>query len=217
MTADAPPRFDEWLDFFFGRLERDCDDEWDMDWEFDASPVATVDLLVYTFNNCGRDLAKFTDRQVAVGLKALLFNTLGGYAVRILDDPSVADTQRLQSVRSFEFLYRDCLVLRSPAVLGHLSEHDPSRLAFVTYMLWDEMPIERVLNKSKQLRDALFDTLGRVLRLQNDACIESALHGLGHFTCANAQTTIDDWLSETPQVRPALLEYARAARTGSIL
>lgn len=203
--------------FFFGRYERDSDDEWGMDWDFRAAPNEIVELFIFTLENCGRDLAEFSDRQVAVGLKALLFKSLGGDAVEILDDPSVPEIKRLQAIRALEFLYKDCLAFRSPSVLGHICERDSNPLASVTYRLWDGMPIERVLNKSKQLRDVLFETLGRVLRIKNDACIESALRGLGHFTCANAQAAIDDWLGELPPVRPALLEYAKAAKAGSIL
>ena len=65
----APPRYEEWLDYFFGRFERDCDVPGDMDWEFrrsatEISATEIADLFIYTMEHCGSDLIKFGDYPV---------------------------------------------------------------------------------------------------------------------------------------------------------
>ena len=84
-------------------------------------------------------------------------------------------------------------------------------------MLWDVTALTEVRKSSPEQSEALYAVLKNVLSLPNEACIESALHGLAHVPSKEAKSIIDDWLDELPQVRPALLDYARSARTGMIL
>ena len=216
MLPGAPPRYQEWLDFIFGRFERDAIDPWAMDWEFEASPSELADLFIYTMENCGRDLAKFSDAQVATGLNALLFGTLSNIPHNLMDD-SVSEAQKLAILRSFQPLYADLLARRSPPVLGHCNESNGNPLEYITYMLWDVTALTEMRKRSPEQSEALYAVLKNALSLPNEACIESALHGLGHVPSKEAKSIIDDWLDELPQVRPALLGYARAARTGMIL
>ena len=219
MLPGAPPRYHEWLDFIFGRFERDAIDPWAMDWEFEASPSELADLFIYTMENCGRDLAQFSDGQVATGLNALFFNTLSNISHKITG-AGLSEEQRIQILTSLKNLYSDCFARRSPAVLGHCSETNANPLCFVTYMLWDVNPYDNMALKSDDRLAALLGVFRSALRLPNEACIESALHGLGHLGGKGrkkAISLIDEWLDELPQVRPALLDYARAARTGMIL
>jgi hypothetical protein len=190
-----------------------------LDWEFAGSPSEIADLFIYTFENCGRDLARFSDGQIAAGLNGLLFSNYGSVP-HILTGAGPSEAQRVAVLRSFKALYRDCLAKRSPPVLGHVNESHNNPLEFVTYMLWDVTPFDSMAMKSEERMLALLDALNFALRLPNEACIESALHGLGHLggkARQRAQALIGDWLDEMPEVRPALIDYARAARTGMIL
>lgn len=214
-----PPRYGEWLDFFFGRFERDCDDPWQMYWRFAASAEETADLFIYTFSNCGRDLAKYTDSQVSTGLQALLFTNYGD-APHVLINAGLSEDRSAMVLRSFGPLYRELLAKRSPPVLGHLSESQGNPLEFVTYMLWDVSPFDVMAAKSDEGIGALLEVFHDALHLPNEACIESALHGLGHSggkMREGARGLVDAWLDERPKVRPELIAYAQAARTGCIL
>jgi hypothetical protein len=61
--------------------------------------------------------------------------------------------------------------------------------------------------------------LRRLLAIPHDACRESALHGLGHWAIYYPQVAqmIDEFLRNTPHLRPELVTYAERARTGCIL
>lgn len=213
--ASPPPHYAEWIDFFFARVERDTDDPWALDWDFIATASEIADLFVHTMQHCGRDLAAFSDKQLAAGLNGLLFGNYGSVP-HILIGAGVSDAQKLDVLRSLKRLYSDCLAKRSPPVLGHINETQSNPLEFVTYMLWDVTPLDSMAKKNADRHDALLDVLGDALRLPNEACVESALHGLGHLRGHEAQVVIDRWLDGKPSVRPSLIAYARGARTGSI-
>lgn len=212
-----PQRYDEWLSYIFGRTTEDSD-PFGMDWIFKGAPSNVAELTRYTFEHSSRDLAVYSDRQVSIGLQALLFCNFSDFA-HVISGPDVSDQLKADVIKSLLPLYRDCLAMRSPPVLGHRSESVGNPLEFLTYMLWDVSPLDVMAHRTKGGTDALIDVLTAVLQLQNDACVESALHGLGHFPRSlrhRADSVIDDWLAEKPAGRPELLDYARAARTGCI-
>ena len=67
---------------------------------------------------------------------------------------------------------------------------------------------------------AIADVMADCLRLDNPACVESGLHGLGHmvpFLPDLATPLIDDFLNNnTKTLATALIQYARSARSGMI-
>jgi hypothetical protein len=216
-TSAAPERYDEWLSYIFGRTTEDSD-PFRMDWIFNASPSDIAELMQCTFAQSGRDLTVYTDRQVSIGLQALLLCNFSDFA-HAISGSTVSDQQRTDIIRSMLPLYRECLAKRCPPVLGHRSESAGNPLEFLTYMLWDVSPFDVMAHRAKGGTDTLVDVLAATLRVNNEACVESALHGLGHFPRSlrhRAEIEIDNWLAEGPAVRSELLDYARAARTGCI-
>lgn len=220
-----PPRYDEWLHIVFGRIE-DGGDPFALDWIFAATPTEIADLFVTTMEHSGSDLDRYSDYQVAVGLDALLFTNLTGIPHTMIGD-EVDEARKVTVLDSLWPLYRDCLDKRSPPGLGHLNETGHDRLAYVTYMLWDVSPFDVMAKKTAARWDALMNVLSKALRLTNPACVESALHGLGHLASSRrgfgagtgpeqARAVISGWLAEKPAVRPELLAYAASARDGCI-
>jgi hypothetical protein len=68
--------------------------------------------------------------------------------------------------------------------------------------------------------DAILYVMARTLRLESEACRESALHGLGHWHRAHPDRTtriIDGWLAGAPRISPELRQYALGARRGCVL
>ena len=60
----------------------------------------------------------------------------------------------------------------------------------------------------------------RILQLGQDACMESALHGLGHwqhFRPDEVAAIIDSFLTDYTSLRPELHAYALKARAGRVL
>jgi hypothetical protein len=68
--------------------------------------------------------------------------------------------------------------------------------------------------------DAVLHVMAQTLRLESEACRESALHGLGHWHRAHPDRTtriIDAWLAGDPQISPELRRDALSARCGCVL
>ncbi|MCC6461570.1 MAG: hypothetical protein IT260_13940 [Saprospiraceae bacterium] len=72
---------------------------------------------------------------------------------------------------------------------------------------------------TKACYQAIAYVMEQCLALDNPACVESGLHGLGHmmpFLPELAGPKIDRYLQRKPKGHPALLRYAQAARSGMI-
>jgi hypothetical protein len=228
-------RYARWLDGVFGVF--DAFPDLSPLNAFDRSPFGTPKhgfvgdevcaATLQTLENADRDLARFSDRAVGCGLKVLvdpIFSDLGTHLSR-----------RVDVLRAFGDLYSKCLNVRSPPVLGSLSEPaDPAaaELGTITYMLWDIT----CLNYWPDDHDhqtfvpPFLGMLERVIMTSdNPACIESALHGIGHvsgygrpiaaqsYADERRHRIIDAFLAQRRAHRPELLNYARAAATGMIL
>ena len=121
-------------------------------------------------------------------------------------------------------------------MLGHTSERWGNPLNYIAYMLWDVSPLIYHARDDNRLFSAITDVLEDALNLSNAACIESALHGLGHaqhYYPDAVELIIDRFLagavderesskyegrrSSRRPLRPELLKYAREAREGVVL
>lgn len=89
-------------------------------------------------------------------------------------------------------------------------------------MLWDVTPLSYWEGdpEKKSFYSAVVKLLKRTLQIPHLACIESALHGLGHLhrhAPQEVEEAIDSWLLRTKNVRQELTQYAQAARVGYVL
>jgi hypothetical protein len=220
-TPPSPARYEEWISYLFDQplISRTGDVHAE---DFDASDREIAALFAATMRRCGDDLLRFSVGQVAQGLDFLFNPALSNHAFSLKAE-SVPKSARIEALQSIHTLYTDCFERRCEPVLSHLDEPGSNPLNSVCYMMWDVSP----LNYWKDDPDAAFyydrvvDLLDQVLALENQACQESALHGLGH-TAAYARpgqvaAVIDRFLRLRKNLRPELAHYARCAVTGSVL
>ena len=62
------------------------------------------------------------------------------------------------------------------------------------------------------------DVMEATLAMPSDPCRESAIHGLGHIPHLRerAEAILSSFLAGASGLRPEILQYARAARTGCV-
>ena len=118
-------------------------------------------------------------------------------------------------------VYAQIFAARCAPALGHLSEGADQPLNMLCYMWWDSIVLDAVgdTRLDREFFGALIEAMGRTLTIPHPACQEGALHGLGHWgehAPARAEALIDAYLVENRAVRPELVTYARAARSGCI-
>lgn len=193
----------------------------------------------------GKDLAPYSDSQVGLGLSYLFDGSVCNLTHGFKAAP-VSYERKERAVRALFALFREVFEPRCPEKAAAGSREKSTPLSYICYMFWDVCPLSSWLkhdhakveikppkdmvadvqrqyqNMDAQTRGyykAIANVMGRCLELNNPACVESGLHGLGEmafFMPAIAVPIIDAYLKKGKNQPAALLNYARAARTGMI-
>ena len=214
-------RYADWLAYVFDRPETPNGWYFDLEVEpFDGNLADIVELVALTMENCGVDLAKYSNTQVAHGLKYIFSCSCSDIVFALMDD-SVAISLRLRAIASLKSLYRDCFTPRCDPALGHLSDPCENPLNYPCHMLWDFSPLSYWESRSNKYTfyGAVVDVLEDALLSPNPACVESALHGLGHIQSSyddRVSQVITNYLKKNKNLLPALRAYAESAKVGNV-
>lgn len=214
-------------------------------WDEEQDPRQAVAYLTQLFENSASLATRFSDAQLNQGLYFLISPGSSSHCHALLN-AEVPWTERERGIPSIVALYRDLFVSRCSAHLGHLQPaidwgtalsdflkrwrpHDkvatvaePNPLNAVCYMWWDVCPLlanPRYPDQT-QTDGVVLELLAAILRLPTPACQESALHGLGHLDYSYPKAVaeiIDGYLQREPGISKPLREYAKRARSGSVL
>jgi hypothetical protein len=189
----------------------------------DEWPEAQETIVVHiaeTFEHAGRLLSRFSDEQLDQGFW-YLFREGPPDSMGMLLDARVPLACRLRALRSFVPLFEQVMAERCSSHLSYLNEEGANPLNSACYMWFDEVldrfNPERLIQA--QLDTDLIGTLRAILTIPHDACLESALHGIGHWVPQYPQLAdvAGELLSGSPGLRPELLAYAESARAGNVL
>lgn len=217
----APPRYEAWLKHVFEWPNPP--NAWDINFErpaFIATEAELVALVTYTMQRCGTDLAPYSETEVRSGLDYIFNNTLSDVVFALMSD-AVPEADRLFAIGSLKTLYTDYFAPRCAPVLSHVDEPGANPLNSICYMLWDVSPLaywEPRKNKPV-FYAAVVDVLESVLTSTNPACVESALHGLGHIRPYFTDCVVEvvaAYERRNVFVAPGLKQYAQLAKAGRV-
>lgn len=192
----------------------------------------------------GRDLAPYSDTQVGQGLTYLFDGAVCNLTHGFKKAP-VPVKRKVEALRALSVLFKEVMNPRCARVLSAHSQEKSSPLTYICYMFWDVTPLSSWIkfenqdalllfamnNLSEDLAaymndetEAYYHAIASVMEsclyLDNPACVESGLHGLGHlatFQSGIAAPIIDRFLKTAQKQDVRLLNYAKSARTGMIL
>jgi hypothetical protein len=185
--------------------------------EWEGPPALIAAHIAETFEQSAHLLARFSDEQLDQGFRFLL-DAGGSEFMFSLVQADVPAEVRFRALRSFVPLFDQVMALRCSPYLSHLDEPGAKPLNGICYMWWDVLPIHgRPDVPERRNFDAeVVIVLERLLAIPHDACRESALHGIGHWSIyyPNVAGVIDNFLARTPGLRPQLVAYAQSAKTG---
>ena len=219
-------------------------------WEHSPEPGTVVGYLSRLFEGAATLLRPFSDAQAAQGLEYLINNALSNYMFPLMD-PDVAWSERRRAIGAMYVVFASVFEPRCSPTLSHtLTEPDPAvnPLNGPCYMWWDVCPLQgnagpapeedfvlpteelldpgpRIDPYAADLEDEILGLLERTLALDNVACQEAGLHGLGHRHhkhAASVEAIVDVYLqSRFPAWPPdeqgqSLRGYALAARRGMV-
>jgi hypothetical protein len=210
-----------WISHVFDHPASDPEWHWSSDapyWQDNAEHIAT--LIADTFECADELLARFTDAQLNQAFWYLVSASCSEFMFSLVE-PSVPLPTRLRALRSFVPLFEQVMAARCSPHLSHLNEKPANSLNSACYMWWDILPIH---GKPDDPERADFDAevlriLPRLLSIPHDACRESALHGISEWQLyyPRIEVVVDEWLAQTPALRPELRSYAQRAKAGSVL
>jgi|SRR5690242_3786658 len=214
-------RYTDWLKYVFDRAATPNGWYFDLDdlEPFEASPNELVELMTTTFENCGRDLAAYSNEQLRYGLGYILDNGASDVVFSLMSQ-EVDSGQRLRAIASLKRVYSQLFERRCEPVLGHIDEPGGNALNYTCYMLWDISPLsywERSPERGIFYR-AVTEVLEHALQSPNRACVESGLHGLGHihsYYPERVEDVINRYLKAV-NLEAELRQYAVNARRGYV-
>lgn len=167
-------------------------------------------------------LNDYSDAQLNQGFWFLASNANSRHFYAFTD-LRLPKADRLRGVRSIETLFVDIFAKRCTRHLSHIKEVGAGPLNSACYMWWDIAPLPRFRERAEfsTINQEAIHVMERCLRIDHDACRESALHGLGenHWFAPyrqGIQASIDLFLSRTPHLRTELHGYATRAREGQV-
>jgi hypothetical protein len=220
MILRMPARtFEQWVDCIFDHPV--ADPAWYFDVDADTCEECdevTVEYLTCLFRHSGRVLARFDDAQANQGLNMIADVACSQHAVWVTH-PGVPWPKRKACIASIYDLYADCFAARCAPVLSHgVTTANP--LNYICYMWWDVFPAwGDPVDASRSESAAFLDVMGQCLTLGNPACVEGALHGLGHWHYLfpqRVEAIIDGFVRGRTDLSPELMMYVRRAREGDV-
>ncbi|MEQ1789526.1 MAG: hypothetical protein ABL857_03685, partial [Rickettsiales bacterium] len=178
--------------------------------------------------------SKFNDTQINDGLNYLVSNIFSNYMFAWINK-EVTTADRKKFIESIYRIFTDFMANRCNERLSHLGEKDAHSINYICYMWWDLIPIHPVRSFSMETDKMFLDVMKRTIAINNIACQESALRGLGYWHSNYPEIVgeiIDGYiekfsgffvkkkgkvmLKNSEQELPKILIYARNARTGNI-
>lgn len=230
MREQAPPSFDEWVEYCFTQgyadfRSADIEDEAYVAREerfLGLDPVLLAGYIVRLFRAPSFIADRYTDEQIGQATW-FLFGVASEYFSELIAAGIPQDLQ-VECITSMATLYTDLF----DRVCGRRGE-DPDtdycnalEVDGAVYMIWDmgsHVGAIMFPEKTEYLVQPGFDVLDAVLtRCRTSSCLISALHGLGHLKHYHPQRVeqvIDRFLA-TRRPPAWVREYATQARTGYI-
>lgn len=217
-----PVGYDAWIRYVFDRPTTPRG--WFFDEDdvvLDATPVELVACIGATVEHCRTDLARFSDSQVADGIRYIFDNSCSN-VVFALKRREVPFDARRRAIAGLRELYRGCFGPRCVDLEAAGADEGAKRLNAACFMFWDVTPIAGWVDPpgERDMYEAVLDVLEDALTSANPVCVESALHGLGHVRLragVRVEAIIDAYLARHPDLPPGRREYALAARCGLVM
>ncbi len=218
--------YEEWIQYCFDREVSDpewywnYDDNGEADW-YQPEPSVLASYLCQLFENSRKLIEKYTPEQVAQGLYFICSN--GSSYFQTAREPSVTKEAQIAWVKSICSLYTDLFARECSRFYSHLDRgpEAPKPLNGLCYMFWDLDCLEgaAMFPGAEHLVEPIFEVLFCALKQANLACVESALHGLGHLEMYHPERThrlIEGALKSRTDFPVELETYAKNALEGYV-
>ena len=218
--------FDQWVEYVFDHPVLDHqwwfhldDSEYYQHWDEDADGALTLTYMADLFRNPAFLMKHYDRPQIDQGLNFLVSNSCSNHML-LLRDETVPWPLRQSCIHAMSNLYAELMAPVYGDDLAHSRDGpgDPERPNDACYMWWDAIPLYGGLRHSG-ITEAVFRVFDETLNLRSEACLESVLHGLGHWHLyypERAGEMVRRFLAVRQEVSEQLRAYARQAAVGGV-
>lgn len=207
--------FGEWVEAVFNHSKTSVLQYHEYIWylPMDISLEKEFSYLCRVFTESKTVLAPFSDQQLAY---ALWYLASSGSLVEQVSNTAISWDKRKAYIQSILILFREIFNKRCE----HNIEDPDNELNAACYMWWDIFPSWSNSEKPKLIDDEFLLVMKEILMLDNIACQQSALHGLGHLKreryTEDVNKIIKYYLKKSKYSNPQLRKYAQQARKGIV-
>jgi hypothetical protein len=239
------PSFGDWVEWVFGSA-RGHFNGWTASQPPDPTPDdlvlsnggAALQYIGRVFSSPEVVVGRFSQEDIGNGFSHMIDGNSADYA-HLFCDMTQPRELRLAIVREIPTVYRGVFARVCETYLGHRQSPcernpDQNEANGICYMWRDVFPVfSRTRNPHTRnepdvrghweehlaLERTCLESLERTLEIPHEACVEGALHGLGHWAIYypdEVRGIVDRFLDRSPALSPELKEYALCAREGGV-
>lgn len=218
--------YEEWVRFVFDHPILDPSWWWQFpetgylqEWNDEADRARTLSYLTQLFEKPEGLIGRYSRAQIDQGLKFLVCNSCSNHMFA-LSDAKLPWADRRRCFDAMIPLYTKLMAPVYGDDLAHNRYGPAERPNYACYMWWDIIPIYGGMEHTDRdrINDAVLNVFQQVLKLKSEACLESVLHGLGHwhqYHRARTAQIVQRFLLRT-DLSPELRSYAELAATGMV-
>ena len=181
--------------------------------ELDADDALAVTVLDQAFNDFDQHLASYSPWQIGTGFHFIFAGGLGEFSFALQNETIPLET-RVRVVTGTKTIFDR--VFEPHCKAGAFGRHTRD-LNQACFIFWDSTALMHL--GVEEICVAGLDVMRHCLESSNPVVVESGLHGLGHSVgeFPIARQIVDDYIRGKIHRHPGLLDYAHAAREGSVL
>jgi len=220
--------YEEWISYVFDHPVLDPawwwqeeDSEHYQFWDNDANPPLTLAFLTRLFEEPAELIGRFSRAQIDQGLSYLVDNSCSS-TMYVLLDRTLPWENRRRCFAGMASLYENLMAPVYRDDLGHLQiGPEPDHPTYGCYMWWDVIPLYAGMEHPDQegINQVVLEVFEKTLALKSEACLESVLHGLGHwhlYLSMRTEPIVRRFLRERTDISWQLCRYAENAAMGCV-
>lgn len=193
-------------------------------WYFEDSyievPFGPSDILNgagYIFSNLQSVERAYSDRQIVLGLRFLIDASASDLPFLFFSE-NVDVKRRLDAIIRMQDVFQYWFEFKCEPILSNGSRNLTNPINSLCYMWWDILPRHGIPAQkfNSEIDQAILDLLSKILQQSNVACVESAVHGLGHWHAGYPDEVEKIFLDGKKHVPIELNDYLLKAKVGHI-
>lgn len=191
-------------------------------WNEEADPARTLAYLTQLFAGPAFLIERYSRAQIDQGLNYLVSPSCSNYMF-VLTDTSLPWPKRESCIEAMVPLYSKLMAAVYGDDQGRTQRGVPEEQpTFGCYMWWDLIPLYGGMKHPDRDRitDAVFYVFEETLKLKEEACLESILHGLCEwhmYLPKRVKQIVRHFLETRSDISDELRRYAKMAAVGAVL